>query len=322
MNVSIIIPNFNGEKILKDNIPFVFRAVEQYSKKAKSHIEIILVDDKSTDNSRKAISELIAKYSSPQVSGLSISNERNLGFSPTVNKGVKHASGEIIVILNSDVRPKEDFLLPLLSHFANESVFAVGCLEKSVENGKEILRGRGIGRWEKGFLFHERGEVDRDNTLWASGGSSAYRKSIWDKLGGFIELYKPYYWEDNDLSYRALKAGYKIFFEPQSMVTHEHEYGSIRSTQKEDIVRQIAYRNQFFFVWINATDVKIIVSHILWLPYHFINAIRRKDVAFIKGMTRAILKLPQIMSVRGNVQKMVKVSDKNIVAVYKDEIQK
>ena len=47
--------------------------------------------------------------------------------------------------------PEKDFLKPLMEHFNDESVFAVGCMDKSIENGKTVLRGRGIGKWKKGF---------------------------------------------------------------------------------------------------------------------------------------------------------------------------
>ena len=79
-------------------------------------------------------------------------SEKNLGFSPTVNKGVKAASGEIIILLNTDIYPEKGFLKPLLAHFKDEKVFAVGCLDKSIEGEKTVLRGRGLGTVEKRIL--------------------------------------------------------------------------------------------------------------------------------------------------------------------------
>ena len=71
------------------------------------------------------------------------------------------------------------------------------------------------------MLVHSRGEVNKTNTLWVNGGSGAFRKSIWEDLGGFDELYNPFYWEDIDLSYRAKKAGYKIIYVPTAKVYHK-----------------------------------------------------------------------------------------------------
>ena len=268
MDISVVIPNYNGVKLLEKNLPKVLDILKNY-KEGKT--EVIVVDDASTDKSV----ELLKRY---KVGTLAI--PKNLGFSSAVNKGVSKAKGEIVVLLNTDVSPEKDFLRPLLGHFKDEKVFAVGCMDKSMENGKTVLRGRGLGKWEKGFLVHRRGEVDKTNTLWVCGGSGAFRKSIWEKLGGLNELYNPFYWEDIDLSYRALKSGYKIVFESQSIVTHEHEKGAIKSKYSEFQIKTIAYRNQFIFVWENATDYSLQFLHFVWLPYHFLKALARRDTAF------------------------------------------
>ena len=283
MNLSVIIPNYNGEELLKKNLPKVLLAV--------GAVETIVVDDASTDESLTVLDNFKDKIKV-------IKNEENLGFSSTVNKGVRAAKGDIVILLNTDVVPEKEFLTPLLSNFKDEKVFAVGCMDKSVENGKTILRGRGIGAWKRGFMVHSRGEVNKTDTLWVSGGSGAFRKSIWDKLGGFNQLYNPFYWEDIDLSYRALKSGYKIIFEPKSIVIHEHEKGAIKNTYSDFKVKTIAYRNQFIFVWKNTTDLDLQLANLSWLPYHFIKALLRFDVSFFEGFFRALVSLPKIMQFR------------------------
>lgn len=286
MNVSITIPNYNGETLLKKNLPKVIAAAEYYKKQTIHDIEIIVVDDCSDNQSVLVIKQLF-----PEV--IVLQNEKNLGFALTVNKGVKKANGEIVVLLNSDVAPEKDFLMPLMHHFEDKKVFAVGCMDKSIEGSKIVLRGRGIGYWHKGFLMHKRGEVDKTDTLWVNGGSGAFRKSLWEKLGGFDPLYKPFYWEDIDLSYRALKSGYKLIFEPKSIVIHEHEKGAIKQQYSPTEIKKIAYRNQFLFVWKNVTDVSLQFSHFFWLPYHFMKAIFSSDSAFFAGFFAAIIRFPQ-----------------------------
>jgi O-antigen biosynthesis protein len=280
MAISVVIPNYNGEAILKKNLPKIIEAV--------GDAEVVVVDDASHDNSLNVLANFKNRIKI-------INNEKNLGFSSTINRGVKAASGEIIVLLNTDVVPEKGFLLPLLSHFKNSNVFAVGCMDKSIEGEKIVLRGRGLGEWKRGFLVHSRGEIDKTDTLWVSGGSGAFRKSIWDKLGGFNPLYGPFYWEDIDLSYRALKSGYKIIFEPKSIVIHEHEKGAIKDAYSGFKIKTISYRNQFIFVWKNITDFSMRLSHIFWLPYHILSAIFRGDLAFIKGILSAFVLLPKII---------------------------
>lgn len=311
MYISIIIPNYNGEELLGKNLPKVLEAVEYYQKKSSAGIEIIVVDDGSTDSSESVISNFQFKISNLKF----IKNEKNLGFAPTVNHGVKEAKGEIIILLNTDVAPNRDFLEPLLSNFKDEKMFAVGCMDKSIEKSKIVLRGRGIGHFQRGFLIHERGEVNKSDTLWVSGGSGAFRKTIWDKLGGFNELYAPFYWEDIDLSYRALKSGYKILFEPKSIVVHEHEKGIIKNTYSSFKVKTVSYRNQFIFMWSNITDIDLRLKHIFWLPYHFLKALTKGDMAFFVGFTKALILFPRIKKIANPSQQMFVKSDKQTISI-------
>ena len=302
MDISIVIPNFNGEKLLEKNLPKVIEAIKNY-KGGKA--EIIIVDDASTDESKA--------YLRAQKEIIFLENEKNFGFSSTVNNGVKKASGEIIILLNTDIAPEKDFLEPLLKHFQDEKVFAVGCMDKSIEGDKTVLRGRGLGEWKRGFLVHRRGEVDRTNTLWVSGGSGAFRKSIWEKFGGLNELYNPFYYEDIDLSYRALKSGYKVLFEPKSTVVHFHEEGAIKSKFTSSQIKKIAYRNQFIFVWENATDFNLQALHFIWLPYHFAKALLGLDLEFFLGFFSALVLLPKVIKSSLRSQKLFIKSDKKLI---------
>lgn len=275
MKISIIIPNKNGAILLQKNLPYVLAAAKD--------AEVIVADDASRDNSLEILSK---EFPSVRV----LRKARHDGFGSTVNAGVKEAKGEIVVLLNTDVRPERNFLAPLIKHFDDTAVFGVGCLERSYENEKVILRGRGEARWEKGFFVHSRGEVNKATTAWVSGGSSAFRKSIWEKLGGMDTLYDPFYWEDIDLSFRARKAGYKILFEPASVVIHEHEEGIIKQDYRPFQINTIAYRNQFLFIWKHIPDIKILFEHFLWTPVRLLQALFRGDFALLVGFGKAIVR--------------------------------
>lgn len=302
MKISFVIPNYNGASLLKRNLPSVYEAAEYYTKQSGNTYEIIVTDDASTDDS----SNVISSFTFP-VQLLKHAN--NAGFSTNVNRGVSKATGDIVILLNTDVRPEKQFLMPLLSHFENESVFGVGCMDLSIEKGKEKKRGRGEGKFSKGFLIHRAGEVTKHTTLWVSGGSSAFRRSMFDKLGGFYAIYNPFYWEDIDLSYRALKAGYLLVFEPESRVVHEHEAGSIKTQFTNKKIVSVAYRNQFFFVWLNITRPSYIFSHILWIPVHCFFALIRGDLQFFFGFIKALYKLPEALRLRRKNIRMFRVDD-------------
>jgi GT2 family glycosyltransferase len=296
MRVSIVIPNWNGVYLMEKHLQSVLRAAPR--------AEIIVADDMSTDGSVEYL-----KKNFPEI--IVVERHKHEGFAVSVNAGVARATGDIVVLLNTDVEPELDFLAQLLTHFVDPEVFAVGCLEKSLEGGKTILRGRGIARWEKGYYIHSRGEVNRMPTAWVSGGSGAFRKSMWDMLGGMDTLYSPFYWEDIDLSYRARKAGWKTLFESRSIVHHYHEEGKIKREFTSEEVKRIAYRNQFIFVWKNLTDFDLIVYHVLITPLRLLRALFQGDRLMIRGFFDALGRLPAVMYYRRHHRAYLK-SDKTL----------
>lgn len=298
MKVSIIIPNWNGRELLEKHLSSVIAAA------GKS--EIIVVDDASTDTSVTLVKE---KFPSVKI----IKKSRHEGFASTVNEGVAATSGDIVVLLNTDVVPEEGFLSPLLAHFEDPNVFAVACMDKSIEKDSTVLRGRGTARWRRGFFVHGRGDVDKKTTAWVSGGSGAFSKALWNELGGMDTLFNPFYWEDIDLSYRALKAGFRLVFEDKSVVTHLHEEGKIKHEFSPFFVRQIASRNQFQFIWKNTADRNFILSHILWTPLVLVRALLRFDAAFVIGYFLALVRFPLILEHRFRQKSLWRLSDRSLL---------
>jgi GT2 family glycosyltransferase len=275
-SVSIVIPNWNCIELLKKHLPTVI--------KTSVGARIIIVDDFSTDDSVSYIQKNF-----PDIS--IVRKDRHEGFASTVNVGVREAKTDIVVLLNTDIEPEKDFLKPLLTHFSDSTVFAVGCMDKSMEDGKAVLRGRGIGRWGKGFYIHKRGEVDKTDTAWVSGGSGAFRKSIWIQLGGMDVKFNPFYWEDIDLSYRAVQAGYKILFESKSIVRHYHEEGSIKEKFSKTYIQTIAYRNQFIFSMKHLPSLSQKLAFFFWTPIRLIQTLVSGNSSMIVGFWTAIARL-------------------------------
>jgi len=294
LSVSVVIPNWNGVYLMEKHL--------QKTIDATPGAEIIICDDVSTDGSVAYI-----KKNFPDI--IVVANKKRQGFAGNVNSGVAKATGDIVILLNTDVEPEKGYLTPLLEHFAENSVFAVGCLEKSLENGKTILRGRGVASWKKGYYTHARGEVTESDTAWVSGGSGAFRRVMWNTLGGMDTLFNPFYWEDIDLSYRARKAGWKIVFEPKSIVGHYHEVGVIKSQYSARDVQRISYRNQFTFIWKNLSEPSILAAHIFWTPIRLLQALFRLDWIMIQGYLLAVLRYPAIFAKRLRQSKLWKISD-------------
>ncbi|HSW90202.1 MAG TPA: glycosyltransferase family 2 protein [Patescibacteria group bacterium] len=272
MNVSVVIPTYNGKHLLEKNLPDVLLAIRQDD-------EVIIVDDASSDDTVSWVKNTYPKIRVVQ-------NSKNLRFALSCNRGVQTAIHEIIILLNNDVSPKKDFLEHLLVHFKDEKVFAVGCKEIATnEDGKEF--GRNGGKFMRGFLVHWREEYqDGTQTLWVSGGSGAFRKSMWEHLGGFDPDYRPAYWEDIDLSWRARKKGWKVLFEPKSLVYHNHESTNTNVFGKNQM-EVMAYKNQILFMWKNAKGVELL-KHFLWLPYHLFFTSIRSNGRFLRGFLAAL----------------------------------
>ena len=310
MKFSIIIPNWNGQKLLEKNLPAVL---------ATGANEVIVVDNGSTDGSveylrnleqkrfrsiekTKEFSKSLNVYNS--IALRVIFNKQNLGFAKAVNQGVKEAKNEIVVLLNNDVVPEKDFLKPLEEDFKDLKVFAVSL----GETGWSWAR----GRWIKGFVEHESGPRTKTPhiSFWASGGSGAFRKDLWEKLGGFDEIFRPFYWEDIDLSYRAWKRGYKIIWDPRSVVYHQHE-GTIGVHFPQKYIDFISQRNQLLFIIKNITNLPMIFQNRIYLWKRLL-----ANFGYWKVLGAVLLKVPRISPRLIKEFLESKVSDKEIFAKF------
>ncbi len=305
MKVDVVIPNYNGANLIEKNLKSVISALEPFHGS-----QIIIVDDFSNHDDYVKLEAVTALHKNITL----LRNHKNLGFSSSVNRGVKESSADLVVLLNSDVSPERNFLKDIEKDFKEEvNLFGIGCMDRSVEGGKVILRGRGRAFWKRGFLMHAKGEPDREDTFWISGGSSIIRREVFIDLGGFDELYNPFYWEDIDLSYRAQKSGYHIKFDSSRVVEHRHEEGAIKKNYNNHEIKKIAYRNQLIFVWKNITDLNLLLSNYIFLPYHLFKSVLNRDGAFILGFILAVLLLPAIINKRLNQARIYTKHDSDLI---------
>lgn len=301
MNLSIVIPSYNGRNLLEKNLPAVLAAAERFQGQA----EIIVVDDGSSDGT---VDWLEIDY--PQVK--LVSNRRVLRFAAAVNRGFEVADGEIVVLLNNDVSPRKDFLLNVLKHFNDETVGGVGCREINLAAGKKIYGGRGVWRWRRGLVEHWRPTDQKSRRAdWVSGGSSAWRMRAWKQLGGFDRLFRPAYEEDQDLCWRLAKAGWRLIFEPKAIVEHFHETTNLKEFGQKPI-EIYSWKNQLLLVWKNLSSARMLVSHLLWLPYHLVVTSLRTKGVFLAGFFLALVQLPEAIISRNNNKKDWRVSDEKI----------
>lgn len=293
-NISVIIPNLNGEKLLEKNLPYLLKAKEN----PKNNItEIIVVDDGSWDDSVKLLTKNFSEIKL-------IKHKVNRGFSAGVNTGVRMAKGNLVVLLNTDVIPEENFLSTVFKHFEDPKVFAVSLHEAGY--------GPARGSFWGGYIQLAMGEESKSHQLsfYVSGGSGIFRRSVWMELGGMDEkLLSPFYWEDIDLCFRAEKRGYTNLWEPDGKVIHNHE--STISKFPKSYVQRIRERNQLLVIWKDIHSPKLIKNHI-------VGVLRRvvKHPGYIRIVLMALGKLAIVLKERKKEMKLSKVSDEAIFMRY------
>lgn len=296
--ISVIIPVYKNEELflknLKNNLKFI------------NDCEIIIVnDDPSTSlkNDLKDYKDIVL-----------LENKMNLGFGQSINEGVKQTKCQYVMLLNSDVILKDQSFRLALKHFEkNPALFSVSFAQ---EEKDESTVGKNIIFWKNGFINHKKSASQTFGpNAWAEGGACIIDKNKFDRLHGFDPIYSPFYWEDIDLSYRALKKGHQILFDPVIKVQHQHESTIGKYFSKKEI-KKITYRNQFLFTWKNITERKLIYEHILAIIPLLIRSLLKKEFTLIIGLINALFKIKVVLKKRALEKKESIKSDLQILNSY------
>ena len=137
------------------------------------------------------------------------------------------------------------------------------------------------------------------------------------ELGGFDEIYSPFYYEDADLSYRAWKRGYWVYYEPRSIVYHAHQ-ATIGKGFSKRYINFVFNRNRLIFLWKNLTDSDLLLQHFLFLPFFLLwNSIRNPAV-FLSFLT-ALKKVPTILRARRIEKASIRYGDKEVLRLIREE---
>lgn len=208
--------------------------------------EIIIVDDASSDSTRKRLS---------RIQGIKTQRlEKNVGFLFACNEGLKNARGEFVVYLNNDTEVSPGWLDALVTNFEDEEVGLVGSKlvypDGRLQEAGGIVFSDGSG-WNYGrfdhpmsSLYNYRREVD-----YVSGAAIAVRKTILDKTAGFDVRYAPAYYEDTDLAFEVRRLGFKVIYEPSSVVIHHEGISHGTDTSSGMKAYQVANKIKFYEKW-------------------------------------------------------------------------
>ena len=302
-SVSIVIPNWNGKELLGKNLPAVIRAANQLG--TVLH-EIIVIDDGSTDESVSFV-----KQQFPEITVFAL--PANVGFHRATNTGFGKSAGSIVILLNSDMEPELNAFAPLVTHFDDPLLFGINGRIYSSDKKTFLYGNRGAYFKHGHFFLTEKDEFSRSQNLFVCGGAGAFSREKFLALGGFDTLFFPFYYEEQDVSYRALKRGWHIAYEPESVMYHQIR-GSIGKKMSQKKISRISARNNYLFVIKNITDLSFTLQALIFIPLFLIRDLFRLKFRFWIAFALVIPRTAKAIIGRIKEQKHICQSDRDILS--------
>lgn len=286
--VNIIILNYNGRDLLAECLPSIVEA----SHTSKFSCKVTVIDNVSTDDS---VSFLRSNFPDVDIVGA----KENLVLC-SYNDVLRIIKDDIVILLNNDIKVRNDFVDPLIELFKQEDVFLVSpksyFFDGRYEGGKSYAFMR-YGIFGTDHSFKEDCEKANERSYTFASGYGAFDREKFLELGGYDDLYLPGRLEDADLCFRAWKRGYKCYYQPESVVYHKGAE-SFNSRFGVNGTLVINSRNVFLFMWKNISSPLFLFEHIVLLFPRLIFACLRGQTVFVYGFLKAIPLLPRALKKR------------------------
>lgn len=230
--VSIIIPTWNGRKLLKN-------CLESLQKQTFKDFDILVVDNGSSDGTVEFVEN---DYPNIKL----IIFKKNTGFAFAVNAGIKASKADYLILVNNDTKLDKRCVEYLVK--AAEAQIQVGMVAAKMLNYHnpklidsvgdyidEVGHANNIGLGENdGPKFDKPDEV-----FLVTGGGSLFKRQVFDRIGFFDEDYFAYM-EDVDLCFRAQLKGFKGWYEPKAVIYHIHK---ATSSKNKPFLEYLQFRN-------------------------------------------------------------------------------
>jgi len=311
MRVNIAVLNYNGKELLKECLPSVIRAAEKSSFLPK----VTVIDNRSTDGSVEFLKENF-----PEVNVFAASANRVYS---SYNEFFRSSDDDLIVVLNSDIKADENFLDPLVSHFEeSDDILFVSSRMYSFDR-KTYQGDRSKPKLHFGVISADTRYKGYEKLIKEKGYAFSTGNGIFDrkkflKLGGFDNMYIPGRYEDVDLCYRGWKSGFKGIYEPKSIFYHKG-YGTFCKEYKDKQIHGLVFKNSLIFMCKNITDKFMLMKMFIWLIPKLIYFIFTLRFFFICYFFQFLLKLPLVMRRKKAVQADFKITDKELLKIFKDK---
>ncbi len=239
--VSIIIPVYN-------QFAYTYRCLESILKNSSDiKYEVIIGNDCSTDQTKEL---------DKVVHGINIiNNKENLRFLRNCNNASKQAKGKYILFLNNDTQVQENWLSSLLNIIEND--VTVGMVGSKLIYPDGYLQEAGGIVWNDGSAWNfgqkklpDAAEYNYVKDVdYISGAAIMIRKSLWEEIGGFDDRFAPAYYEDTDLAFEVRKHGYRVVYQPLSVVIHFEGISNGTDVKQGIKAYQVENQNKFYEKW-------------------------------------------------------------------------
>jgi GT2 family glycosyltransferase len=300
---SVVIPNWNGAH----HLPVCLDALRAQT---YPHVEVILVDNGSTDGSQVLVQE---QY--PEVRLLAL--DHNLGLTGGNNAGFRAAQGEILISLNNDTEADPRFVEALVTALVEHPEAGMAASKMLLFDQRDTLHSAGDGYGVDGIPFNrgvwqqDEGQFDEPGWVFGGcGGAVAYRRAMLDDVGLFDESFFMYC-EDVDLNWRAQLAGWRCRYTPGAVLYHK-----LSATGGGRIASFYTGRNTLWVIAKNYPGAlqRKYRSQVLRAQWHVTrDAIRawRGEAARarLRGQLAGLLGWPRMLKVRRTIQATRRVSD-------------
>lgn len=249
MEVTIIIPNYNGKHFMEP-------CLTSLAKQSVQNFKILVVDNASTDGSLEYMKE-----SFPEMQVIAL--DKNYGFSKAVNVGIQNSDTPYVILLNNDTTVDSHYVEEMLKAIKkSRRIFSVSSKmiqmyhPELIDSAGDLytLMGwgvcRGTGRPVSNY-------TKPDEIFTACAGAAIYRRAAFEKIGYFDENHFAYL-EDIDVGYRAKIYGYKNMYCPSALVYH---VGSGTSGSKYNSFKvKLSARNSVYLNYKNMPLLQLILN--------------------------------------------------------------
>jgi GT2 family glycosyltransferase len=238
--VSIVTLNWNSTQITCDFL----RSINKFG--TYKNIEVIVIDNGSKEDPTPAINNI---YPAAKV----ILNNKNLGFAGGNNVGIRMAKGDYFFIVNNDTEFTPGLIEGLIEIFEKypdagmaspkfHYFFDKGTIEYAGYNHVNVFTGR---NGMKGCREKDEGQYDEISvTHYGHGGAMMVPRKVIDKAGLLSEQFFLYY-EEFDWSNQIKKKGYKIYYQPKSLIYHKE---SLITGKSSPLKTYYLTRNRILFM--------------------------------------------------------------------------